>query len=130
MDIKELRIGNLLMITHTREVFKVIKEHMADEDEQCLGESEPIPLTEEWHNKFGVELDGHMSFVYELPRKNNMFCKVSFSGDYVYLIQGKKPSDLYAVTVWNTDLSKRDMFVHEWQNLYHSLTSEELKIKI
>jgi len=88
----------------------------------------PIPLTEEWHNKFGVKLDGFGSFRYVLPKSMSQKVTVMFSGDYVFLRQGepnKIDNDL--VSVWNKDIIKRDMFVHEWQNLYFSLTGEELE---
>jgi len=90
-----------------------------------------IELTEEWHNKFGVEIDGHISYVYELPRTLTIRAEVVFSGDYVYLRQrndDKRFNDSL-VTLWNKDLTKRNMYVHEWQNLYQSLTSKELTIK-
>ncbi len=89
---------------------------------------EPINLTEEWHNKFGVKVNGHMSFVYELPRKQTIYLAIVFTGDYVVLRQGKDPKEFEMVSVWNKDLMKRDMFVHELQNLYFALTGEELNV--
>lgn len=91
-----------------------------------------IKLTEYFHNKFGVKMNGHMSFVYELPRNNTIKVKVVFSDDYVYLRQGNddKPYNDSLVTIWNKDLTKRDMYVHEWQNWYYLLSGgEELTIK-
>ena len=137
MEAKDLMIGNLLE-SKTGE-FEVKVEMI---DNQCgvvslldglcdLDLLQPIPLTEEWHNKFGVEINGHLSFVYELPRKNNMRISIVFNGDYVYLRQKNddKSCNDSLVAIWNTDLSKRDMFVHEYQNLYKALTNEDLKIK-
>lgn len=92
----------------------------------------PIPLNEEWHNKFGIEKDGFNSFRYELPRNNNMKIVVIFQGDYVFLRQGQTDNKNISddvISIWNTDLSKRDMYVHEWQNLYYALTNKELTIK-
>ena len=87
----------------------------------------PIPLTEEWHNKFGIKKDGFGSFIYKLPRVNNIKIRVVFNGDYVFLRQGLGRSiDDDIVSIWNKDLTKRDMFVNEWQNLYHALTGKEL----
>ncbi len=120
----ELRMGNLFLRNGV--TFKV------DEFPQgiiLLDSLEPIPLTEEWHNKFGVKRNGFLSFEYELPRKNNIDIKVIFNGDYVMLRQGISksiPPENDIVSIWNKDLTKRDMFVHEWQNLYFSLTGEEL----
>jgi hypothetical protein len=96
------------------------------------GDLQPIPLTEEWHNNFGININGHLSFEYVLPRKNNMDIRVIFQGDYVFLRQSKNSNFPMAddvVVIWNKDLTKRDMFVHEWQNLYFALTGEELTFK-
>lgn len=88
-------------------------------------------LTEEWHNKFGVIKNGFGNFEYILPRKFNMNITVIHTHEYVYLRQGEG-SNRYnddLVAIWNKDVSRRDMYVHEWQNLYFALCGEELKIK-
>ena len=87
---------------------------------------EPIPLTEEWHNKFGVELNRFKQFVYTLPGNRNIDVKVVFDRDYIFIRQGLGGVTDDIFTVWNKDVTKRDMYVHEWQNLYHALTGEEL----
>jgi len=90
----------------------------------------PIPLTEDWHNKFGVNRNGFDNFEYVLPEKNNFSIRIVFNGDYVMLRQGsgaRANDDI--VSIWNKDLTKRDMYVHEWQNLYYALTNKELTIK-
>jgi len=105
------------------DIYKVSESECAD--------IKPIPLTEDWHNKFGVEKDGFHSFEYDLPRNLTIKCKVVFDGDYVFLRQdtnGKRHDDSL-VTIWNKDLTKRDMYVHEWQNTYRRLAGEELTIK-
>jgi hypothetical protein len=89
----------------------------------------PIPLTEEWHNKFGVKIDGFKSFQYTISKRKSII----FTGDYVYLRDwarevGKTSLDDNLCTLWNKDLKRRDMFVHEWQNLYFALTGEELTL--
>jgi hypothetical protein len=92
----------------------------------------PIKLTEEWHNKFGVSKNGFNQFEYELPAKNNFHIKVVFNDDYVMIRQGginQNPLDDDLVSVFNRDLVKRDMYIHEWQNLYFALTGKELIIK-
>lgn len=88
------------------------------------GDLTPIPLTEEWHNAFGVERNGFDSFEYILPRTHNIAIKVIFNGDYVMLRQ-----DDDIISIWNKDLTKRDMYVHEWQNLYFTITGIMLKRK-
>lgn len=92
---------------------------------------QPIPLTEEMHNKFGVYKNGFNNFEYELPIKNNFSIKIIFSGDYVFLRQSNS-HDIHeddVVSVWNKDLTKRDMYINEFQNLYFALTGEELIFK-
>lgn len=148
MKAKELRIGNFVHRSHLSGVLELIEVETIGEDGinfYCLldhdsysieymptfKDLEPIPLTEEWHNKFGVKRNGFTSFEYELPRKNNQKITVVFNGDYVMLRQAtsNKRNEDDIVSIWNTDLTKRDMFVHEWQNLYFALTNEELTIK-
>lgn len=91
--------------------------------EYKLKDIEPILMTEEWHNKFGVLKNGFNNFEYKLPMNNT----IVFNGDYVFLRQGNdKPMECDIVTIWNKDLTKRDMYVHEFQNLYLILAGEEL----
>ena len=142
MEAKELRIGNYFY-DRNEKVLRLdwweyihylasdmtidgVKVHPMTEHVQ---KAKPIPLTEEWHNKFGVKINGFKIFEYTLPRKNNLDIKVIFNGDYVMLRQGKGDRNDDILSIWNKDLTNRDMFVHEWQNLYFALTNEELKLK-
>jgi hypothetical protein len=153
MDIKELSVGHFVSYEKTTHIVTGIMdnyvyswwfnkgepvidyiiediggakvEHPYKDD---INRYEPIPLTEEWHNRFGVIKNGFHSFEYPLPRKNNIDVKVIFTGDYVFLRQGKGNHEDDVVSIWNKDLTKRDMYVHEWQKLYFSLTGEELKV--
>jgi len=131
MKATELRIGNWA-INFLGQEFQVNHETLRMLSVGGSGSEfpspKPIPLTEEWHNKFGVELNGFRSFEYKLPRKNNIDMTVVFQGDYVFLKQGDNIKEIDIVSIWNRDLTKRDMYVNEWQNLYHALTGEELKI--
>ena len=88
-----------------------------------------IPMDSDWHKKFGVEKDGFDSYRYKLPRKNNIDITIIFSGDYVMLMQGEegKPRhDVDIISIWNKDLTRRDIYVHEFQNLYFLLAGEEI----
>jgi hypothetical protein len=130
MNARELKIGNLVLeggevvlLSTNYELFKCLVNV-----DRGIG-FEPIPLTEEWHNKFGTSKNGFKSFEYVLPRKNNIDLKVIFTGDYVMLRQGQGTLEDDVVSIWNKDLTKRDMYVHEWQNLYFALTGEELTIE-
>ena len=134
MEVKELRLGNYYNWRGGDAPDEGYNEQFEAKDfieiEKHPLRFRSIKLTEEWHNKFGVKMNGFMSFEYKLPRKNTIDLTVVFSGDYVFLRQGKKPSEYEMVTIWNTDLTKRDMYVHEWQNWYNLLSGgEELTIK-
>jgi len=89
-----------------------------------------VLLTEEWHNKFGIKMNGHMSFEYLIRESKFGYTKIIFSGDYVYIRQSVNNfvSDDSLVTIWNNDIKKRGMYVHEFQNLYMVLKGEELFI--
>lgn len=134
MKAKDLRIGNY---TDKGRVFNIYysnaEEYVIETDDLKpipINGINPIPLTEEWHNKFGAKKNRFMSFEYNLPMKNNFDITVIFNGDYVMLRQGEnKCSENDIVSIWNKDLTKRDMYVHEWQNLYSALTGAELKLK-
>lgn len=137
----DLRIGNFLYIPGLDRIVivsAIYKSHFRCEDMNGISFEEsvrvnytPIPLTEEWHNKFGSFKDDFKSFRYPLPRKNNINVVVIFQGDYVMLVQDEDAGyDKDVVSIWNRDLTKRDMYVHEWQNLFWCLTGEELEIKI
>lgn len=140
---EELRIGNLLH--HKNDLCKVeaitfdrfIQHSILNNDNNntIYGEPvdcfKPIPLTEEWHEKFGVKYNNPLSeYVYKIERKNNFDLSIIFGGDYVWIKQSDdKPINSNIVTVWNKDLTKRGMYVHEWQNLYYTLAGKELTIK-
>lgn len=140
MNKEELRIGNLVDVNEQIEIVYAIRNSGVDfyrgkTKKSVIMQSyiweaiKPIPLTEEWHNKFGAKKSGFNSFEYILPETNNLNIKIVFSGDYVFLRQGQgKSYDDDLVSVWNKDLTKREMFVHEWQNLYKSLTNQELTL--
>jgi hypothetical protein len=88
---------------------------------------EPIPLTEEWHNKLGSQKNGFGNHEYHLTHRK----KIVFSGDYIYLrdierMDGSESMEDNICTLWNNDFKRRGMFVHEWQNLYYALINEEL----
>ena len=130
MNAQELRIGNIVYNPNLKEIRTLDILDIRDCAERRLFiDFEPIPLTEEWHNKFGVKKDGFGAFEYKIPRKNNSNIKVIFIREYVMLREGKGTIDDDLIAIWNKDIKKRDMFVHEWQNLYFSLCGEELMIK-
>ncbi len=124
MKANELRIGNWVMYSTVLKInaHKILE--CAEHPERFAG----IPLTEEWHNKFGCVQNGFDSFEYILPRKNNIRVKVIFTREYVMLRQGAGNSEDDIVSIWNKDVTRRDICVHEWQNIYFALTGEELTL--
>jgi len=111
MEAKELRIGNFIFWDGD---FYEIKASFFDQLEDTI--IEPILLTEEWLLKFGFERSRDSSF-YSLvfPNKHKVFISISFEMDCQQLCQAG-----YGFSV---DLKH----VHQLQNLYFALTSEELK---
>ena len=124
---QELRIGDY--VDYNGEIMKLDGSllccYIQNELEFPLN---PIPLTEEIHNQFGVYKNGFNNFEYELPMKNNFSIKIIFSSDYVFLRQSNSHNihEDDVVSVWNKDLTKRDMYINEFQNLYFALTNTEL----
>ena len=131
---KELRLGNLLYAKNNEitEVTDIISS--LDFNRTifwCFGYSEsqvkPIRLTEELHGKFGVKVNGFGNFEYEID--NNRL--IVFTRDYIFLRQSdisNKRHEGKIVALWNKDFKRRDIYVHEFQNLYFALTGEELKM--
>jgi len=134
---KEIRVGNFIdlgnRIAKVEEIYHegctVIDLEEIQDTIESYERISPITINEEWHNKFGVYLNGFKSFEYLLPQRNNFDLKVVFNGDYVMLRQGDGNIDDDICSIWNRDLTRRDMYVHEWQNLYFSLSGEELVSK-
>ena len=134
MNTKELRIGNYLNLkyplTESSKFIRIGVLSIKKVNTLSVDKYEPILLSEEWHNKFGVIKNGFNNFEYKLKSIFNFNITVIFSDDYVMLRQGKEKKSYNddMVVIWNKDLTKRDMYVHEWQNLYYSLTGKELTI--
>ena len=135
MKATELRIGNFTQQGVVVEITRCIKDSFRVWNDGQLksfrdDEVAPILLTEEWHNKFGVEMK-FKHFTYKLPIIKNIEISIIHDLDYVYLRQrnDNHPMNDSIISIWNRDLVKRDMYVHEWQNLYFALTGAELKLK-
>lgn len=89
---------------------------------------DPIPLNKEWLIKFGFIQDGFKQFYIKTNHRQEI--RITQDFDYVYVID--KPYKIKAiqdmVVVWNKDI-KGLIPVHQLQNLYKSLTGEQLTIK-
>ena len=128
IDIKELRIGNL--VSYDGRVFEIdtiAKEFPTlNTIEFGIGVVDwmninPIPLTEEWLIKFGFEKDDVFDeFFTYLPIHDLCMDKLSFRVDEGFIC--------YESIKYRT-LLKHIQYVHSLQNLYFALTNQELEIK-
>ena len=129
MEAKELRIGNWVNLygdydsqvtglTNTKKVWCVNNPH----DENCAWETtqiKPIPLTEEWLLKFGFD-DGINDYL--------AFCRFK-KGNFVVV----REQDIYSYPYEDYEGNEFDLelkHIHQLQNLYHSLTGNELTLQL
>jgi hypothetical protein len=83
--------------------------------------TEPIPLTEEWLLKFGFDK--------KTPYEGKLFYEIGHNEMYFKV---KEVGDIYNhwyFYKWEWILTTNIQYVHQIQNLYYSLTGEELTIK-
>ena len=123
MKATELRIGNLAI--DTTEGFAGRKNRTIEVSHEVIysiacGNDywKPVPLTEEWLERFGFELPAH-----------------SWIGDKFHLSEYGKGSKHQNGGVWVVAMNKNNaiiaeiQYVHQLQNLYFALTGQELTIK-
>lgn len=123
MEAKELRIGNYVLgISNTTEIIEVIDYDAVDTDNHAgllYNQIEPMPLTEDWLIKFGFYTDS-----------DSWFFSLDFDGKQ----ETFKVCPLYSNDGFNGMFSvlscqaciKKILHVHQLQNLFFSLTGEEL----
>jgi len=120
MKAEELRIGNYVFGLNMEEPvrrindsieynYKTEKYELDAIDILCF---EPILLTEEWLLKFGFYIDSFKN--YELGNIN--IHRLTFK------------LDIFEDDAWHT-IPVKMKYVHQLQNLYFTLTGEELKLK-
>ena len=126
MEIKELRIGNIIKFSEDGTIFEVgsIETNgftVQNEYETTWIETEcfePIPLTEEWLLKLGFEL-----------KTNNSPQTFQKIGQYNFKVK-KWKSNLSGVDLSGcNNLGRKIKYVHQLQNLYFALTNQELTWK-
>ena len=117
MEVRELRIGNLVKAVHKKSdilnSYIVIEgKHICDL-ENCKSEFDfyGIPITEEWLLKFG--------FTQSLAFKS-----VYFIGTFLSITLGNKI--MFEI---NDQIISEIKYIHQLQNLYFALTQKELEIK-
>ena len=136
MKANELRIGNLVYVTdnQTNLIFKEITPinihnlmHLTGWDKSPIDiEFEPIPLTEEWLDKFGFEnVDkGDNDYITYADPNHDYYLQMDVrKGDNRWAILDNTVNELVAFAM--VDI----VWVHQLQNLYFALTGEELIIK-
>ena len=134
MEAQELRIGNLVYaktISHHKDSICSITglTHKGIYVKYGRGhiipiKINPIPLTEEWLWKFGLTL-GYSRYGYNIP--NWMFNLTAFMG--IGLNGNSEWFNVYCVNGEIKQILSSIYYVHELQNLYFTLTKEELEYK-
>ena len=117
MKATELRIGNFINNELTGEG-KLTQEVLCDFANGYI-HLEPIPLTEEWLLKFG-----YSKFI-----ENDTYSSLSLVIDNVLKYTILLEHENNEFTFPNTYKPIKLKHVHQLQNLFHSLTGEELKTK-
>lgn len=128
MEVKELRIGNILQDIQYKSPMRIVQfygtsmfeldsPYMDYTDYRCdadLNKYEPIPLTEEWLVKFGFTKDKNLFF----HDKCSYIQSDAYNcgGGFGYCLNDEKIDFLHI------------KYVHQLQNLYFALTGEELTI--
>lgn len=142
IDKKDLRYGNLVILAHESNapivtVAQIKNRGIVWESDRDNGYSGfyllmPIELSPEWLDKFGFRKNGFNEYVLSIsPWPEFLIKEVYFSGDYVYMREGKvveHPSKADICTLWNNDLRGK-MPLHMLQNTIYYLTGEELTIQ-
>ena len=121
MEASELRIGNWVRLVSKDKDFEITSGYEIDlGTESC--DFEPIPLTEEWLERFGfkefIDFGSHTGHYDKLP-----LCGFSYS------INTKKVMVMHKGNGISHWIDLKVEYVHQLQNLYFALTGEELTIK-
>jgi hypothetical protein len=94
---------------------------------------EPILLTPEILEKVGLSINGFYEFEWDIPMHKGQYRKLTLDlrGGFLYLREGSTNNRLEddIVCLWNRDL-KKEYYLHQLQNLYYSLTGEELEVEL
>ena len=124
MKANELRIGNLIRwistgeIDTVKDIFTAAVKH-ENINNVNISDCEPIPLAEEWLDRFGLR-----EFVENSKRL--------YDGNLEYFVYCDKAGRFYFYSYieqsGDSHYIKEIQYVHQLQNLYFALTGEELKI--
>lgn len=126
MNTKELRIGNLVLISgRIEKIYRIERDGVNGWVEQGVRIKEvfkPIPLTEEWLLKFGFEKVKDTFITFDSYHYENENC-------WIYLIDKGFEFELKTGDERH-NLCRTYQYVHQLQNLYFALTGQELTINI
>jgi hypothetical protein len=141
IKVNELRIGNIigwrdgfngLIIGKAFEVHgdKIAISPAVKEGEEggqgfmLIRGVEPIPLTPEWLERCGMELRDKDK-VWQIQVGNSLYLEIEAEDPFMAGVTPETWRDQCPIYIWS-DIKH----IHQLQNLYHSLTGEELQIKM
>lgn len=115
--LQELRLGNWININGSP--FRIeLPDLNLIANKNGKSTYEPIELTEEWLEKFGFEAE-----------RSTVYLKLKYSMNVSdYVLYDRETKELLFVKDNQVWLCKQE-YIHQLQNLFHSLTREELTIK-
>lgn len=147
MDIKELRIGNIIEVNHyeygdmyasvtsINDVgdlsLHLLDERFTKEEYECtMNEVCPIPITDELLLKLGFKKDRNGYFEYS---KYNDELSIRFSHNYTFIEYANlcfNPEDVTETNYGSSLEFPNTLHLHTLQNIWHLLTGKELEIKL
>lgn len=128
MKASELRIGNY--VNYGSDIVDSVVSinynmvHLSQYSALDYDDIQPIPLTEEWLEKFGFEFQEHESPIGMMLYTNSDwdFCILKEFGTFSYAESQGEDYEYFDVKCLRT--------VHQLQNLYFALTGEELILNV
>ena len=134
MKASELRIGNLVMFNSQYDALSGDGNwheiNLEAEDflslEELITAYEPIPLTEEWLEKFGFDkVEDLGDMVYYEPKNSGVrrygICYNHEEWQFMLIVKNE-----YTTLIYDEDYFQ---YVHQLQNLVFALTGKELELK-
>ena len=127
MKAQELRIGNYVKLFLNHEDYDVIQIKIDDlyYINQKNGIYEPIPLTEEWLEKFGFSSKDYKKGYIGIDHKAGGMI-TDFVLTYPYHIGEHQKYFIWEHSKWKYNTLE---YVHQLQNLFFTLTGEELGLQ-
>lgn len=119
MKPNEIRVGNYAKDSMGKERTIDLSDYSYESDTTFDFEKwNPIHITSEWLLKFGLEKTGYSRWT--LKGFHRLSYDIVYGNGKVILTRGESSSELFIENI---------QYVHQLQNLYYSLTGQELTIK-